>query len=83
MFGTETNRRPYGLMKAYQMVLRDIKQRGPSLFVGKYDAEHGNHSFMHGIETVMEFIAYNAGDDGFDDVFLHNMIESKNKTRGE
>ena len=83
MFGAETNRRPAGLMKAYQMVLKDIKQCGPSLLVGEYDAKHGNSSFMHGIETVMEFIAYNAGDDEFDNMFLQNMVDSKNKVRGK
>jgi hypothetical protein len=52
------------------------------LFIGKYDARNGNENFMHGINTVMEYLAYEVSreyGDNFSDMFLKNMIDSENK----
>lgn len=53
-----------------------------NLFVGKYDAKNGNENFMYGINTVMEYLAYEVSEkygDNFSDMFIKNMIDSKNK----
>lgn len=65
------------LTKAYKMVLKDMVENGPGFFVGKYDATNGNKHFMYGIETVMEFIAYKAEQEEFDNLFLENLIKSE------
>lgn len=52
------------------------------LFVGKYDAKHGNKHFMYGVNTVMEYLAYCVSDeygDEFSKTFSQNMIDSENK----
>ena len=52
------------------------------LFIGKYDARNGNENFMHGINTVMEYLAYEVSreyGDNFSDMFIKNMIDSENK----
>lgn len=54
------------------------------LFIGKYDAKHGNEHFMYGISTVMECLANmisNEMYDAFNDMFTKNMIESEKKVR--
>ena len=64
---------------AYRIVLNDMKNSGCGLLVGKYDAENGDEKFMHGILTVMEWIAYKVGDserDEFSDLFAKNIAES-------
>lgn len=61
----------------FKIVLDDLKQ--VELFMGKYDAKNGNEHYMFGISTVMEYIAYKAGDDMFEDVFMYNMIASEKK----
>lgn len=68
--------------EAYKIVYEDMKKNAPSLFFGKYDAIHGNEKYMHGICTVMEFIASHLeeNDDGeYQETFLNNLIISKNK----
>ena len=53
-----------------------------NLFIGCYDAKHGNEHFMYGIETVMEYIASKISDEtakNFADTFFQNMIDSGNK----
>ena len=53
-----------------------------SLFIGKYDAEHGDNSFMYGIYAVMEYLAYKVSEeygDNFSNMFMKNMIDSKDK----
>lgn len=61
--------------KAYQIVLENLKQT--PLFCGKYDALNGNINFMDGIRTVMEVIAFNAGEyDKFDKEFSKNLLDS-------
>lgn len=51
------------------------------LFSGRYDAKNCDPKYMYGIKTVMENIAYYAGDDELNDefntVFLNNMQYSK------
>lgn len=52
------------------------------LFCGKYDAKNGSAEFMHGISTVMEYLAYLVSDEygaEFDETFLKNMIKSEKK----
>lgn len=52
------------------------------LFVGRYDAKNGSAQFMHGICTVMEYIAYKVSDeygDQFSEKFVKNLIESEKK----
>lgn len=52
------------------------------LFCGRYDAKNGSAEFMHGIATVMEYLAYQVGEDygaEFEDKFLKNMIESEKR----
>lgn len=50
------------------------------LFIGKYDARHGNEHFMYGISTVMENIALLVSEECFEkfcDTFSGNMSESE------
>lgn len=52
------------------------------LFIGKYYAKNGNEDFMRGINTVMEYLAYEVSEEygeNFSDMFVKNMIDSKNK----
>ena len=52
------------------------------LFCGCYDAKNGSAEFMHGIATVMEYLAYLVSDDcgaKFEDAFLKNMAKSKKR----
>lgn len=52
------------------------------LFVGKYDAKNGSEKFMYGVNAVMEYLAYEVSDeygDKFSDMFVKNMLDSKNK----
>lgn len=51
-------------------------------FRGNYDAHNGSDKFMHGVGTVMEYLAYLVSDDFGDDFsneFIKNMIESEKK----
>lgn len=65
------------LQDAYRIVFNDMTNSGCNLLLGKYDAENGTKSFMHGIATVMEWIADRAGEDDFCELFTTNMIESE------
>lgn len=68
--------------QAYQIVLRDIVDKDCGLLVGRFDAQHGNKSFMYGIETVMEHLAHMAGPDTeekFMALFEKNFLESLDK----
>ena len=70
---------------AYRIVLNDILNNDCEMFVGKYDAKNGNAKFMHGIGTVIGYIAYNVSDeDGYaiENLFVKNMIESEQKAQG-
>lgn len=69
---------------AYRIVLNDMMNSGCGLLVGKYDAKNGDEKFMHGIDVVMEWIAYRVSEkqgDEFSAMFLDNMIESEEKVR--
>ena len=66
--------------EAYQMVLDDLSKC--DLFVGICDAKNGKESFMYGISTVMEAIAYSIDEetgDKFSDMFIKNLIDSEAK----
>ena len=66
------------LRRAYRLVLKDIsKQSG--LYRGIYDARSGSDSFMYGVLTVMETLAFEAGDFDFGGKFLVNMTNSQVK----
>lgn len=70
--------------KAYKIVLDDIVNSGCGLFVGKYDAVHGDIKFMHGISTVMEYLAYEAGTDEFEKferMFFDNLMQSEKEAK--
>lgn len=71
------------LKNAYKLVANDMIKNGPGFFVGRYDAEHGKKEFMAGIQTVMEYIIYNAYDSNeageFSDKFIKNMIDCREK----
>lgn len=72
------------LEEAYKIVFEDMKKNSPSFFFGKYDAKNGKESFMHGVSTVMEFIALRADlleetYEKFSNEFTKNMVESKTK----
>lgn len=67
---------------AYRIVFNDMMNSGCGLLVGQYDAKNGKEDFMHGIATVMEWIAYRVSDeqgDDFSDLFVKNLIESEKK----
>lgn len=69
--------------EAYKIVLEDLKKI--PLFMGSYDACHGNEHFMHGVAAVMESIAYKVSDeegDAFSDEFVHNLIFSEGESDG-
>lgn len=68
--------------EAFEFVLNKLMECG--LFIGEYDARNGDEHFMNGIATVMESIAYHAGDDvgdAFSDLFTKNLIESEEKAK--
>lgn len=70
------------IQDAYRIVLNDMLNSGCGLFVGEYDALNGNEQFMHGISTVMEWIAYRMSDadgDAFNDLFIKNLLKSEMK----
>ena len=69
---------------AYKTVLKDLM--AIDMFVGLYDAKHGNENFMNGIWTVMEVIACGVGEecaDVFDSMFVHNLNISEDKANNE
>lgn len=73
------------IREAYRIVLNDILNNDCRMFVGEYDAKNGSAEFMRGILTVMEYLAYNICDkegDLFSDMFIKNMVESKQKAQG-
>lgn len=68
------------LQNAYRMVFNDIMNSDVNLFQGIYNAKNGNVSFMYGIETVMEYLAYKVSEadyDNFSKLFTQNMIDSE------
>lgn len=68
---------------AYRIVFNDMMNSECGLLVGKYDAKNGDEKFMHGIDVVMEWIAYKASEkqgEEFSAMFFDNMIESQEKS---
>ena len=66
----------------YKTVLKDLAEC--PMFLGIYDAKNGSEQFMYGISTVMEFIAYNCGEeiyDEFEKIFLENLQKSVDKAQ--
>ena len=54
--------------------------KGCGLFIGRYDAKNGSSVFMHGISTVMEYLAYTVSEEygnNFSDEFVNNLIKSE------
>jgi hypothetical protein len=52
------------------------------MFKGLYDAKNGSEVFMHGIGTVMEYVAYCVSEetaDRFMETFIKNEIASEEK----
>lgn len=52
------------------------------MFRGEYDAKNGSESFMYGIATVMEYLAFCVDDTFYQSVsdgFMRNMIKSQEK----
>ena len=70
-------------MTREEMIKDLIKEMSEcDLFIGKYDTKHGNTKYMNGICTVMTYLAYEVSEnygDEFNNMFLKNMIDSKNK----
>lgn len=67
---------------AYRIVFNDMMNSECGLLVGKYDAKNGDEKFMHGIDVVMEWIAYRTSEkqgEEFSAMFFDNMIESQEK----
>lgn len=70
------------LQNAYKLVYNDILNSGVGLFTGSFDSKNGNKNFMHGIHTVMEFIAYKASEqdyDDFEEIWYKNFTKSIDK----
>jgi hypothetical protein len=66
----------------YKTVLKDLVKC--PMFLGNYDAKNGSKQFMYGILTVMEFIAYNCGEETYDEfekIFLENLQKSVDKAQ--
>lgn len=70
--------------EAYNIVYNDIINRGVGLFCGRFDAVHGRHEFMHGISTVMDFIAFESSEqdyENFQEIWSTNFQESIDRAR--
>ena len=66
--------------EAFEIVFDELTRI--DLFVGKYDAKHGDKNLMYGISTIMEYIAYQIDEkvlQNFENDFIKNMIKSENK----
>ena len=71
--------------EAYRIVFADLtREDGCALFRGIYDAKNGKDSYMHGISSVMEYIASQVSEqahDNFEDIFILNMIRSESNVK--
>lgn len=70
------------LQEAYKTVYEHLTNCGCDMLLGKYDAKNGSESFMYGIKSMMEIIAYQVSEqcgDEFSDKFLENMKLSEEK----
>lgn len=69
---------------AYRIVYNDILDRDIGLFLGRFDATHGNPEFMYGIGTLMEFIALECSATDYEDfqkIWLENFQKSIDKAK--
>ena len=69
---------------AYRIVYNDILNRDIGLFVGRFDAKNGKTEFMHGISTLMDFIAYESSEKDYDDfqkIWFENFQKSIDNAR--
>ena len=76
----ENKRKREERRKAYELVLADLRE--VPMFEGHFDAINGSEKFMYGVNTVMEFIAYQCSAkicDEFENIFLKNFQESLDK----
>lgn len=67
---------------AYRIVYNDILNNDISLFLGNFDAKNGKKEYMHGICTVMEFIANNVSEQDYEDfekIWWENFRKSLDK----
>lgn len=70
------------LQNAYKIVYDNIVNSDVGLFTGNFDSKNGSKNFMYGIYTVMEFIAYNASEqdyDDFEEIWYKNFTKSIDK----
>lgn len=66
---------------AFYIVFKDLT-KDEGLFTGRYDAKNGSKQYMHGVSSVMEYIAYRVGEDcldAFNEHFVNNLIKSEEK----
>ena len=64
--------------KVIKKVVDEMSEYG--LFCGQYDAKNGSIEFMHGVATVMEYLASLVSENygaKFEDTFLKNIIKSE------
>lgn len=67
---------------AYKIVFNDILNRDIGIFLGRFDAINGDKKFMYGINTVMEFIAFESSEqdlNSYDKIFWENFQKSIDK----
>lgn len=72
------------IQDAYRIVYNDILNKDVSLFLGRFDAVNGNKNYMHGICTVMEFIANNVSEKDYEDfekIWWENFSNSLDKVK--
>lgn len=71
------------LREAYRMVFNDLKDY--PIFNGKCDAKYVNKNYMYGVCTIGEMIAYNAGDDCYEEYekLFHTNFENSCKEAKE
>lgn len=63
-------------------MFEDLIQNGSSMLQGNYDAEHGDRTFMYGVQYVMETIAYNVDKkigDKFVELFIRGVCVSEER----
>ena len=67
---------------AWKIVYDELMKVG--LFRGNYDARNGHDSYMYGIATVMENIAWHVSEDcadEFNEIFTTNLVSSQEVAR--
>jgi hypothetical protein len=72
------------IQDAYRIVLNDMMNSGCGLLVGEYDARHSDISYISGVSTVMEWIAYRVSEEtgkDFSILFTKNFIKSIDRSK--